>query len=64
MTATPTKPRRGAPLKDPEAGRRVSITLRVHPRTAATLKRAAGAWKQSQGEIVDMTVEGGLPMFR
>jgi hypothetical protein len=61
VTATPTKPRRGAPLKDPTAGKRISVTLRLHPDTVRRLKYAAGFLRTSQGEAVDRAVASVLP---
>lgn len=45
----------GAPLKDPNAGRRVMISLKVHPDTRDKLKQNATE-TMSQGEIVDQAV--------
>jgi hypothetical protein len=56
MTATPTKPRRGAPLADPEAGKRNSITLRVHPDTVRRLKAGSKIRSMSQARLVDWAI--------
>lgn len=50
------RPGAGAPLKDPTAGARVPITIKVAPITAAILRAAAGTEHGSQSEIVDRAV--------
>lgn len=45
----------GAHPKDPKAGNRVPVTMRLHPATVGKLKRHATPAK-SQGEIVDEAV--------
>ena len=64
MTA-PGQPRRpGAPLKDPKAGRRVPINVRVKPNSRDLLKGAAKRWGMSQGDVLDLAIERLPDMFR
>lgn len=53
---TPTS---GRPPKDPKH-KRVLIAMRVHPKTAKTLKRYAKRSEMSQGEMIDMLVRDHL----
>jgi len=49
------RPGAGAPLKSPESGPRVAITIKVAPATRSTLKRYVTPGR-SQSEIVDQAV--------
>lgn len=64
MTAPSQPRRRGAPLKDPAAGKRVTVNVRVKPATRDLLKRAAKDWGMSQGAVLDKALDGFLEVFR
>ena len=52
-----TRPGAGARLRDPSAGHRVPITIKVAPVTIATLRAHSTTGVLSQSQIIDQAVE-------
>jgi hypothetical protein len=49
-------PKQGRPLKDPAAGKRKMVSLKLSPNTVNHLKKSRH-WGISQSELVDQAVE-------
>lgn len=50
-------PQQGRPLKDPAAGKRKMVSLKLNPKTHQALREIAALENQSQSEIVDEAIK-------